>query len=604
MDEAGTRDRRRDFAIMSNPPLTSFDVRLSGSRTGEEPGWDDARVGRWVGLFMVLGIALRLLRFALDHPLWRDEAYLACNLLNRDYAGLTRPLDYKQVCPLLFLWLEKAVVGVLGFSEWSLRLVPTAAAIAGMIAFRHVAGRLLKGVALVIAVAILAIGYTPIRHGGEFKPYASDFLVALGLIGLAVEWVRNPGKVWPLWALAALGPVAAGFSNPSIFVAAGVGLVAAGPVLATRSTRAIAPFLVFVGATALSFLVLLEWVNGRQSEDVMPWMRVYWAGAFPPHSPWKLPVWLVRAHTSQMFAYPAGGDVGASTLTTVMVLAAVVAYLRRGSKTVLALLLAPFAMGLAAAFLGRYPYGGSARTMQYVAPSIILLAGLGTAVMLERLPRPQWRARGPVWAFSTLGAVGVGMMAWDATHPYLTRLDRDARDFARWFWTTESAGAELVCARTDLHLPLDPLVWQGDRAAVYRCHQTIYSPRHRAGTPPRLERVSKSIPLRIVVFGETRGDAAVVARWIHDNGRRFALRSRREHVLNEGLRRGKAREEDRYVVYELTPCKGPAPGSGGPAKERASGRRWKRSGRPQFDCLHANMIAPAPSPHAFVPVLY
>ena len=90
-----------------------------------------------------------------------------------------------------------------------------------------------------------------------------------------------------------------------------------------------------------------------------------------------------------MFAYPAGGDIGASSVTTGLVMVAIVAYVRRGSKTVLALLLAPFALGLIAAFLGRYPYGGSARTMQYVAPAIIVMAGLGAAVLLARLPRPR-----------------------------------------------------------------------------------------------------------------------------------------------------------------------------------------------------------------------
>jgi hypothetical protein len=538
---------------MSTPPTTA-DIRLSGLRTGEEPGWDEARVGRWVGLFMAMGIAIRLLRFALDHPLWRDEAYLAWNVLDRDYAGLTRPLDYQQVCPLFFLWAEKAVISALGFSEWSLRLVPTVAAIAALYAFRHVAGRLLKGVALVAAVAILAVGYTPIRHGGEFKPYASDFLIALGLIGLAVEWVRTPGRVRFLWALAAMGPLAVGLSNPSIFVAAGVGLVLAGPVLATRSRQAVLPLVVFGAATLGMFLVLLKWVNAPQSANVMPWMRVYWAGAFPPPSPPRFLVWLARAHTSQMFAYPAGGDVGASTLTTAMVVTAVVAYLRRGSGTVLGLLLAPFLMGLAAAFAGRYPYGGSARTMQYVAPSIILLAGLGAAVLLARLPRPSWRRRAPASVFCALAAVGIGMMAWDASHPYMSRLDQDGREFARRFWAEESAGAELVCARTDLCLPLDTLVWQGDRAAVYLCHQAIYSPRHRRKAPPRFDRVSASHPLRIVVFGETRGDAAVVAGWIHRNAALYRLRTRRQRVLNEGLRRGKALAEDRFVVYELEPA--------------------------------------------------
>src|SRR6185437_5460281 len=109
-----------------------------------------------------------------------------------------------------------------------------------------------------------------------------DFLISLGLIGLAVEWLRTPGRVRFLWALAGLCPFAVGLSNPSIFVAAGAGIVLAGPVLRTRSPRAIVPFLAFAVLTSATFLVLLKWVNAPQGENVMPWMRVYWAGAFPP----------------------------------------------------------------------------------------------------------------------------------------------------------------------------------------------------------------------------------------------------------------------------------------------------------------------------------
>src|SRR4051794_35974900 len=36
------------------------DIRLSGSRSGDEPGWTDRRVGRWLYIFLTLGIALRL----------------------------------------------------------------------------------------------------------------------------------------------------------------------------------------------------------------------------------------------------------------------------------------------------------------------------------------------------------------------------------------------------------------------------------------------------------------------------------------------------------------------------------------------------------------
>ncbi len=419
--------------------------------------------------------------------------------------------------------------------------------------FRHFAGRLLKGEALVIAVAILAVGYTPIRHGGEVKPYATDLLLAVALIALAVEWLRAPDRPGFLWALAALGPLAIGSSNPAIFIAATVGLVLAFPVLKTRSLRMIVPFALFGIFSLATFLILLRWVNEPQREIVMPWMRVYWAKAFPPRAPAPLLGWLLRAHTSQMFAYPAGGDIGGSSLTTGLVLVAIAAYLRRGSKTILALLLTPFALGLLAAFLGRYPYGGSARTMQYVAPAIIVMAGLGAAVLLARLPRPGWREQSSRAVLFGLFAIGLGMIAWDVTHPYKIPLDLASRDFARRFWTEESSDAEVLCARTDLRLPLDTLHWQGDRAATYLCHQAIYSDRHRARTPARLDRVSAVHPLRLVVFGETASDSVEVARWIDEQGDSLQLRSRRERVLNKGLHRGKALSEECYVVYELIP---------------------------------------------------
>src|SRR4051794_13749851 len=105
-------------------------LQLSGSWTRDEPGWTERRVATWLRIFLALGILLRLVRLGLKHPLWMDEAYLAANLLGRDFAGLMRPLDYQQVCPLLFLWAEKAISLVLGFNEWSLRLLPTIASIA------------------------------------------------------------------------------------------------------------------------------------------------------------------------------------------------------------------------------------------------------------------------------------------------------------------------------------------------------------------------------------------------------------------------------------------------------------------------------------------
>ena len=133
--------------------------------------------------FVGLGVLLRIARYAMDYPLWWDEAFVAVNFIRRDYLDLLRPLDYGQVCPILFLWAELTLVKLLGFSEWSLRLFPLACGIASVVLFRHVASRVVRGVPLLLAVAIFAVAYHPIRHAADVKPYASDLLAALALLG-------------------------------------------------------------------------------------------------------------------------------------------------------------------------------------------------------------------------------------------------------------------------------------------------------------------------------------------------------------------------------------------------------------------------------------
>ena len=520
----------------------------SASLQFASPADGDPRLRGRIGGFVILGIMLRLLRLGLDHPLWRDEAYLAANILERDYAGLARPLDYQQVCPVLFLWIEKAITVLFGFGTTPLRLIPTAASIGSLLLLRHVAGRLFGGRAALYAVAILAVSYTPIRHGGEIKPYATDLLLALGLIALTIGWLGDRERSGRLWALAILAPVAIAASNPAIFVAAAAWMTLVGPVLGQRSARTALPLAAAGVAIGATFLALQVAVNVPQGESVMGWMKVYWAGSFPPHRAWPLLIWLARVHTGYGFGYPAGGDFGASTLTTALVLVGVAAMARRGSRAVLTLLLLPFALGLAAATAGRYPYGGSARIMQYLAPSIILLEGLGLAVLLARACRPRRRERASALILGGLAVIGVGQAGWDLAMPFKARSDQESRDFARRFWASESRGCRLLCARTALKLPLDPLTWRGDRAAIYLCHQAIFRP-HAARAAPNVGGDRR--PLRVVVFNETSTDAAVVRRWIDGQADHLRLRSRVERCLNCGKWRGKASLEERYVVYEL-----------------------------------------------------
>src|SRR5512140_912310 len=72
------------------------------------------QVRHWSWAFLALGVAARVLRYALRFPLWADECFLSANLLDRGYLDLLEGLDYGQVCPFLFLWLQQTLVRLFG----------------------------------------------------------------------------------------------------------------------------------------------------------------------------------------------------------------------------------------------------------------------------------------------------------------------------------------------------------------------------------------------------------------------------------------------------------------------------------------------------------
>ena len=142
---------------------------VSSLRTSRRPGSVRTASSRRPGRLYGLGVLLRVVTFALNFPLWGDEAFVAVNFITRGYRDLLRPLDYGQICPLLFLWLELTAVKLFGFSEWSLRLIPTLCSVASVFLFAHVAGRVTRGTARLLAVGIFSVAYYPIRSrsGGQ-----------------------------------------------------------------------------------------------------------------------------------------------------------------------------------------------------------------------------------------------------------------------------------------------------------------------------------------------------------------------------------------------------------------------------------------------------
>lgn len=517
------------------------------------------RQGLLLLLFLCLGLATRALRYFLRFPLWDDECFLCINFMDRDFWEVLSPLQYHQVAPPLFLWIELSVVKLLGFSEMTLRLFPFLCSIASLFVFRHLAGRLLRGLPLVLAFAIFACSYSGARYAAEAKQYASDQLVSLVLLSLAVACWRKPESRGCWWALVLFTPVAIGLSYPALFVAGGISLFMLGLMLKSKDRRGLVGWLALNGAIVLSLGAVFLAAMGNQNSAEIDFMRDCWQHCFPPVTqPFKLVSWFFVTHTSELFAYPAGGGNGISALTFLCFALGVAVLAVRGHYRLMAFLLIPFALHMAAAALQRYPYGGHVKFSQHLSPAICILAGLGIAGVLNaRASRRRLFRLGLIASLTFPTAIAVGCMVRDVCNPYKTKSDMRNRAFAQWFWHNGQCEGEAICLHTDIGLNYsgcydDGLSW----SAMYLCNQRIYSPRHAAGLPPRYDQVTATRPLRCVLYRDQTypvNEQAIDA-WLADFKKKFRLVSRELFALTRFAKNDKDLVKvDHLEIFHFVP---------------------------------------------------
>jgi len=531
------------------------------------------RLNQATWAFLAFGLALRLVRYLLRFPLWPDESFLAANFISSGYMDLLGALGYHQIAPLLFVWVELFVVKILGFSEYSLRLFPFIGSLVSLVLFFHLCRRLLKGAPLLLAVAIFAVAYFPIRHGAEVKPYSIDLLVSLVLLTLAVEWWRVPSRTYWLWWLAAAVPFAIGLSFPAVFIAGGVSVGLAVSVFKSRIRKIRIPYLVYNLALVGAFLMIFtlstgpqykteKWLSSAPSKletfHDAKYKTGAWLKTFPPlKDPLKLVWWMVDTHTGHLFSYPNGGRNGASSLTFIFFLVGGFVLWSRKRKTLLAIFLAPFGLAFIAAALHRYPYGYVTRFNLYLGPMICLLAGLGAAKSLSLIRNAKLRTKVFVSFAGLLALIGAGMITRDLIRPFKNREDRASRCFARWLWREEAKDSELICVWTDLRKDFFPRLWEWGYSARYLCNKAIYSPSHRPGSYiPKWDMISPSHPLRCVVFyvpentiPHTSRDETEWSHWMAEMQGRYDLVRQEKYEVNPGV----DGQHDIYEIYEFIP---------------------------------------------------
>ncbi len=340
-----------------------------------------------VATLLGIGLVLRLRQYLAGRSLWLDEAMLALNIVQRDFWGLLKPLDYDQGAPLGFLLLEKLTISLLGNGELTLRLTSVVAGCLALLFFYLLLMRFLSPAGLLPALALFALSERLVYYTSELKQYIFDVFGILALllvfVYLSPSRERDDSPQNRAWIpLLAAGIVLVWFSHPSVFVLAGIG-----PTLLWQN-RHNRRKLIQVGWVILGWLVsfggvFLASLNNLSAND---FLMSYWQEYFMPMPPWSNPGWLASVLTSTLTYF---GLELPSWLALILLAGGLFALWRLDSS-----LASVFALTLLAAFgasaLGKYPFGG--RMLLFVAPISIGLFGAACEGLYRALKRLRWGA--------------------------------------------------------------------------------------------------------------------------------------------------------------------------------------------------------------------
>jgi len=471
-------------------------VRAAFVRALRRPG-----IGGWTVAAVCAALAWRVVRYGLVFPMWGDEAMLAVNFHDITFPGLLDPLDYSQVAPPGFLWLELGARRLLGFTEPALRLVPLLAGLAAVLLFWRLARKLLGRRSALLAIAVLAASFYPARYAVEVKPYSIDLLVATALLLTAWSIREQPHSVRRWLGFATLGAAGAWLSYPSVFVSGGAcawlwlsGSAADG---SRRRSAALAS-----GTVILASFAAMYGLVGLGQRMAAP--ANYWVAGFPPVSePWRLPLWALDVHTGMMLAYPNGGHAGGSTASFLLALAGGV-FLWRTRRPALLLLLSPLPLMFVAAAFRAYPYGASARVAQHVAPAACLLIGSGLLCTLRSTLGPRRAARAVPVVVVLLLVVPVAGMGVDVARPHYSRADAEVRELLSEMAQSAEPGEHWVeWASKGREGPAPPYARFAGMGGRIHFQLLRYAPGPLvwAPVPDSIGRYATEGPIRIIAYG-------------------------------------------------------------------------------------------------------
>jgi hypothetical protein len=341
---------------------------------------------------LCIGAGLRIWQYLANSSLWIDELALTRNIIDRPLSGLWLPLDYAQVAPVGFLFVQKFLTRLLGTNEFVLRAFPLACGLFSLALFWSVSKRLLNGWGVAFAVGLFSLGIPFIYFSSQVKQYSSDVAIALLLL-LAALNIHERGVTFSrALSLGLLGAAAVWFSQPALLVMAGTGTAFA--LLALRQPEGQnmrwlwMTAVLWAGSGAAAVVHSLS--NVTASDQA--YFQWFWSNGFMPMPPRTLSEvgWLPGKLTWVFgaFGLGLGHTNGGLNYRWSPVFTAVMLYgfwvLWRTQRHCALFLLLPVLVAIALSALSIYPF--TARLLAFLIPFFLLAVAAGASALLTRLP--------------------------------------------------------------------------------------------------------------------------------------------------------------------------------------------------------------------------
>jgi len=362
-----------------------------------------------------LGLALRFRQYSLNLSFWLDEAMLALNIVNRNFGGLVRPLDYDQGAPLGFLWIVKTFESVLGNHEYSLRLFTFLAGCLSLFALWWLARQLIQPVGGVLALLLFASSRYLVSYGTQVKQYAVDVTVTLLLYLLGLSLFKKDARAKDYWLLGFLGALSVWISHPAVFTLGGLGLILMSTAASKKDWRSSLYYAVVSAFWALNFLAL--YLIQYRSLAANTYLTNFWADYFMPLSIFA-PAWTID-RLGGLFYNPGGLGLDVpSILILFLFFVGMISLFVRERRWVWVFMLS-LLFTLAASSLDKYPFGG--RMGMFAIPGLLICLGEGIEVL--RRPFAARPAIGTVSAILLAGFLAYGSLSFSvelAFRPKLT----------------------------------------------------------------------------------------------------------------------------------------------------------------------------------------